>query len=111
MWKGNDWFGILPIGHYKLVDLENVNMKEEEDGEYIKYLFLPDKNIDFSCISEEEKGVLDMVISKFKDFSTADIVNYMHEEKAYLETKDKEIISFDLAKEIRDFEQPTSAKV
>lgn len=95
--------GALPVGHYKLVDLEIVNMKEEEDGEYIKYSFLPNRNIDFSCLSEEEKNILDMVISKFKDFSTSEIVSYMHEEKAYLETKDKEVISFEVAKEIREF--------
>ena len=32
-----------------------------------------------------------------------EIVDYMHEEKAYAETVDGEIISFSLAKEIRTF--------
>lgn len=95
--------GALPVGHYKIVDLENVNMIEEEDGEYVKYRFLPNKNIDESCLSKEEKNILDMVISKFRNFTTTEIVSYMHEEKAYLETKDKEVISFELAKEIRAF--------
>ena len=44
--------------------------------------------------------ILDRVINKFKDFNTKDIVEYMHDEIAYKETRDGEIIPFCFAKNI-----------
>lgn len=95
--------GPLPVGHYRIVDLENINMQEEEGFEYTKYHFLPNSNLDLDAFSEKEKEILHMVVMKFKEFSAADIVKYMHEERAYTDTRDGEIIPFSLAKEIRDF--------
>ena len=40
---------------------------------------------------------------KFKDYKAKEIIDYMHNEKAYIETKPGEIIPFSLAKEIREF--------
>ena len=51
----------------------------------------------------EKKAILDKVIEKFKNYKAKDIVDYMHEEKAYKETNAGEIIPFSLAKEIRSF--------
>ena len=42
------------------------------------------------------------IILAFKNYKAKEIVDYMHEEKAYIETKPGEIIPFSLAKEIRD---------
>ena len=38
-----------------------------------------------------------------KDYKAKDIIEYMHKEKAYIETKPGDIIPFSLAKEIREF--------
>ena len=38
-----------------------------------------------------------------KNYKAKDIIEYMHEEKAYIETKPGDIIPFSLAKEIRKF--------
>ena len=46
---------------------------------------------------------MDKVIAKFKDYKAKDIVDYMHDERAYKETKSGEIIPFSLAKEIKAF--------
>lgn len=54
-------------------------------------------------MSDDEKAVLDKVITKFKNYKAKEIVNYMHEEKAYTETIPGDIIPFNLAKEIREF--------
>ena len=43
------------------------------------------------------------MILKFKNYNTQEIVDYMHEEKAYKDTKPGDVISFTLAKEIRAF--------
>lgn len=99
----HDTMGALPIGHYKIVGLENVNKQDEEGFEYTRYHFLTNERIDENTLSDEEKIVLDKVINKFKTFNSQEIVEYMHDEIAYKETKDKEIIPFSLAKKIREF--------
>ena len=96
--------GALPIGHYSLMNLENLNVQEEMSCNYNTMLHVyPTPNMDYSVLSDVEKAILDKVIAKFKDYKAKDIVDYMHEEKAYSETKTGEIIPFSLAKEIREF--------
>lgn len=96
--------GALPIGHYSLMNLENLNIKEEESPNYDSILHVyPNANMDYSVLSFEERAILDAVIAKFKNYKAADIINYMHEEKAYTETSSGDIIPFSLAKEIRAF--------
>lgn len=99
----HDTMGALPIGHYEIVGLENINIQEEEGFEYTKYHFLPNDKIEESLLSEDEKNTLDTVIKKFISYNSEEIVEYMHKESAYTRTKDKEIIPFSLAKEIRGF--------
>lgn len=99
----HDSMGALPVGHYQIVGLENVHMQEEEGFEMTKYRFLANEQIDENILSQEERKVLDSVICKFGKYKSQDIVKYMHEEIAYTETSDKEIIPFSLAKNIRDF--------
>lgn len=96
--------GALPIGHYSLMNLENLNVQEEMSYNYDTMLHVyPTANMDYSVLDAKEKVILDKVIAKFIDFKAKDIVDYMHEEKAYAETKPGDIIPFSLAKEIRAF--------
>ena len=96
--------GALPIGHYSLMNLENLNVQEEMSCNYDTMLHVyPTANMDYSILDAKEKAILDKVIVKFIDFKAKDIVDYMHEEKAYAETKPGDIIPFSLAKEIRAF--------
>jgi hypothetical protein len=59
--------------------------------------------MDYCVLSEKDKAILDVVIKKFKNYKAKEIVDYMHEERAYIETNPGEIIPFSMAKEIRDF--------
>ena len=59
--------------------------------------------MDYSILNDDEKEIIDKVINKFKNYKAKDIIEYMHEEKAYVETKPGDIIPFSLAKEIREF--------
>lgn len=96
--------GALPIGHYSLMNLEKLNVKEELSANLNSMLHVyPTENMDYSVISESEKIILDKVIEKFKNCKARDIVDYMHKEKAYTETNQGDIIPFSLAKEIRKF--------
>ncbi|MDD7404162.1 MAG: DUF4065 domain-containing protein [bacterium] len=96
--------GALPIGHYSLMNLENLNIKEEMSYNYDTMLHIyPTAGMDYSVLTAREKDILDKVVEKFKHYKTKDIVEYMHKEKAYIETDAGEIIPFSLAKEIRSF--------
>ena len=96
--------GALPIGHYSLMNLENLNIQEEISYNYDTMLHVyPSKNVDYSIFSNEEKEILDSVIAKFKNCKASEVVKYMHEERAYKETFNGQIIPFSLAKEIREF--------
>lgn len=96
--------GALPIGHYSLMNLENLNVREEMSYNYDTMLHIyPIANMDYSVLNESEKRILDKVIAKFVNFKAKDIVEYMHKEKAYTETNSGQIIPFSLAKEIRPF--------
>ena len=86
------------------MNLENLNIKEEMGYNYDTMLHVyPTVGMDYSILSDREKAILDKVIEKFKNYKAKDIVDYMHEEKAYKETNTGEIIPFSLAKEIRSF--------
>lgn len=96
--------GALPVGHYSLMNLENLNIQEEISYNYDTMLHVyPVKGMDYSVLSEDEMRILDKVISKFNNYKAKEIVDYMHKEKAYLDTNPGEIIPFSLAKEIRKF--------
>lgn len=96
--------GALPIGHYSLMNLENLNVQEEMSYNYDTMLHVyPTVNMDYSVLDEQEKRIVERVIEKFKDYKAKDIVDYMHDERAYIETNPGEIIPFSLAKEIRKF--------
>lgn len=96
--------GALPVGHYSLMNLEKLNIKEEVNYNYDTMLHIyPTEGMDYSVLSDGEKAILDKVIEKFKNCKTKEIVEYMHEEKAYTETNPGEIIPFSLAREIRSF--------
>ena len=94
----------IPLGHYSLMNLENLNVKEEMSYNYDTMLHVyPTANMDYSVLDDKEKTILDKVVEKFVDYKAKDIIDYMHEEKAYIETNPGEIIPFSLAREIRKF--------
>ncbi len=103
VYRHND-MGALPVGHYSLMNLEKLNVHEEESYNYDSMLHIyPTQGMDYSVLTTEDKKVLDAVIRKFKNCKAKEIVDYMHEERAYRETRSGDIIPFSMAKDIRDF--------
>ncbi len=86
--------GALPIGHDEIVELDNVLVDKIEGYESTKYDFYPNNKLDMAILDLNDRGILDKVVYKFESFSTRDIVEYMHKEKAYMETEDMELISY-----------------
>jgi len=57
-------------------------------------------NPDNSYFSKQELSILDVVSSKFKDYNAKRITEYSHQEKAYMNTSSKSIISYKYAFEL-----------
>lgn len=96
--------GALPIGHYKIVALNNVQSQEEDYGDDGSAVcFLPNDNVDMTCLTHNDKSILDEVIDKFKSYSGTQMKTYMHQENAYTSTKNGEIIPFACANELKEF--------
>lgn len=89
--------GAVPIGYKSIIDLKGVPCEEEFVGDgnaYFFHLACDDLN---DCLSPEEKQILDSVIKELGRKSKDEIVDFMHKERAYLETEPKEVISFEYA--------------
>lgn len=100
----NESMGALPIGHQRLMNLENLNVQEEMSDNYDSIFHIyPSENGDDTILNEDEKDTLNKVIVKFRHCKTKEIVDYMNDERALKETVAGEIIPFSLAKEIRSF--------
>jgi len=98
----HETMGALPVGHNMLMNLENVNVKEEAGVNYeIMYHFYPLDGVDYTILSSSERKILDAVIEKFREYKSKEIVEYMHKEKAYVNTKPGAIIPFSMTKGIK----------
>ena len=96
--------GAVPVGHHALMNLDKLNVVEESySSESYMLHILPVRDCDYSILSREEKTVLDEVTKKFLNFNAAEISEYMHSEKAYIETETGDVIPFSLAAQLREF--------
>ena len=94
--------GALPVGHRDLMMLPGLNVVEEMSANYDSMFHVyPNPDANYDVLTSFDKEVLDTVIKKFKNFSTKEIVEYMHEETAYTKTVAGEAIPFDYASKLR----------
>lgn len=96
--------GVVPVGLNRIMTLDKVNCREEETIHGSHYLFMKHKEVDQSYLNEDEVIILDKVVNKFRDVAVQDLVLYMQDEIACKNTTLGDIISFELAKEIREFD-------
>ncbi|MBN2796458.1 MAG: DUF4065 domain-containing protein [Clostridia bacterium] len=95
-------FGALPIGFNEILNVPTIQVVEEMMYEDIGYKIIPTSKTDESVFLKDELSVLQLVADKFKDYRSKQIVDYMHEEKAYVETSDHELIPYSLAKDLKE---------
>ena len=93
--------GAVPVGHNSIIDLRNVPCEEVDMGETNAYHFSLSGEWTFPALSKEEKDILDAVIEKLGKMSKNDIVNFMHNEQAYIETAPRDIIQFKYAESLQ----------
>lgn len=70
------------------------------DNGYERHQVVPEEEVPEGILSESELAVMERIYEKFADFGSADISNYSHKEKGYMDTKPGEIISYAYAKDI-----------
>ena len=99
--------GALPIGHNSLMNLENLIITKEESDKFSQKFHIHPSSlfVDYSVLTQDEIDILNRVVKKFKDYTGAECADYMHKEKAYRDTKEEEIISFELTKELNNFDE------
>lgn len=94
--------GALPIAYDEIILLPTVKVVEEMINDEICYRIQPNKEINISDFSLEELNVLQTVATKFKDFKSKEIIDYMHKEKVYSDTLPNHIIPYSLAKPLNE---------
>ncbi len=97
--------GALPVGHEAILQLDNVLFEEEiaEDYDNVRYHIIYNDNLNLQELAPEERKIIDSVIAKFSSMKTKEIVDYMHNEGAYKQTTDGEIIGFNWAEHLNSF--------
>jgi hypothetical protein len=70
------------------------------DNSYEIHQVIPEREVPEGVLSDKEIEVLTRVYEKFKNFGSAEISNYSHNETGYKATKSGQIISYAYAADI-----------
>lgn len=93
--------GAVPVGHNSIINLKDVPCEEVDMGETNAYHFSLKEKTSFEFLSEEDKKILDIVIDKLGKMTKNQIVSFMYQEQAYVETKPREVISFEYSRNLQ----------
>lgn len=92
--------GAVPLAHNHIMNLPSIQIEEIWNNSNIAYKINPVDRVDLNNFSIEELNVLNLVSTFFKNYNTTEIVEFMHNEKAYAQTDPNQIISYKYAKDI-----------
>lgn len=94
---------IIEGKNYELI--LNLDSKFEKEDREINYNITTKihskNNYDLSLFSKDEIQVIDRVIELLKDKNATNISDLSHEERAWIETKDNELISYEYAHDLK----------
>lgn len=97
--------GALPIGNEEIMKFNCIKVEEiineNSDDVLVGYHIKPNEDYEFKGLKKDQKKIVDEVLKKFENYTTKNIVEYMHEEKAYKDTKYNEIIDYSYSKFIK----------
>lgn len=94
--------GALPIAHDEIISLPTVRVVDEVIQDDVCYRIQPNKDVNISDFSLEALNVLELVATTFKHYKSKEIIDYMHKEKAYIETMPNQAIPYSLAKQLNE---------
>ncbi len=93
--------GAVPIEYDAIINLGGIKYEEINFGDGCSAChFLPVKNREYKHLTQSDIEILDKIIEIFGSSTKDDIVNKMHNEKAYINTEDGAIINYKYAKEL-----------
>lgn len=93
--------GAVPVGHNSIIDLKDVPCEEVDLGETNAYHFSLKEATSFPALSDEDKGILDIVIEKLGKMTKNELISYMHKEQAYVKTAPRDVIQFKYAESLQ----------
>ena len=86
--------GAVPVGHNSIIDLKDVPCEEVDMGETNAYHFSLKGKASFPSLSAEDRDILNTVIDKLGKMTKDEIISFMHNERAYIETAPRDVIQF-----------------
>lgn len=92
--------GAVPIAHDSIVKLKGIYYEEIEFAESTGYKFVKNDNTKYATLSDDDKVILNDVISNLGEMSKDQIVQKMHNEVAYIETAPHDIIKYKYANDL-----------
>ena len=95
-------YGAYPEMYDQILNDKDIVIKVLWINDYECYLI--DDVIAIDDLTEDEEKIIEFVVEKFKNFNTKQLVEYMHQEKAYVETELFSIISYNYSLDIKLFE-------
>ena len=99
-------FGAVPIGIEEILKLSTkIKIEEKENKEYgstySKITSLSEFNE--KLFNPKELNLLEKVAEKFKKTGNREISDYMHEEEAYIHTKNDQVINYKFGNQLKEF--------
>jgi len=92
--------GAVPIAHKSLIGLKGIEYEEIYFDNGTGFHFIGTDKTEYPTLTEEDKEILQAVIEKLGSKSKDSIVQYMHKERAYIETAPHDIIQYKYALEL-----------
>lgn len=98
-------FGPVPDNYdYYFAELHRENILDQVEeifGNYTAFKCIALKEPDLNAFDTSEREILASVMETFKNFGSGEIMNFSHEEEAYVSTNDGEPISYMHAQSLR----------
>ena len=92
--------GAVPIAHKSLIGLKGIEYEEIFFDNGTGLHFIGTDKTEYPTLTVEDKEILQAVINKLGSKSKDSIVQYMHKERAYIETAPRDIIQYKYALEL-----------
>ena len=86
----------------KLIQSKSISLNLIIDGDYECNQISSIEKPNTKDFAKEELDIINRVIKYFKNYSSKKIVDYSHKEKAFTDTKENNLISYDYAFDIED---------
>ncbi len=95
-------YGACPLGYNEIIQLPSLKVIEELHYDESRFHITPSENYKIEELEFSELATIETVTQLFKDYSARQIIQAMHEEDAYQDTHEFELISFEHALKLKE---------